>query len=151
MDRDEALLRESLTTLPRDSGVVVAREATHDAAYVTLRIPARWLFDTDSSSLNADAINAAPLLAMLKLMKRRRMLSAQIAVYTDSIGDTSANQSFSDARAKALLASLVNAGIAPARLQSQGAGPVNALASNTTPEGRSENRRIEVEFLRARN
>lgn len=146
MDRDEGLLRESLAGLPRDSGVVISR----DASYVTLRIPALELFEPDSSNLTTAAMNSAPVLATLKLLKRRRVLSAQIAVYTDSIGDAAVNQSFSDARAKALAASLVTAGIASARLQSQGAGSSHALGSNATPEGRCENRRIEIEFLRTK-
>jgi len=145
MDRDEALLREWLSVLPRDSGVVISR----DDAHVTLRFPAVSVFDPDSSSLNAEAMGAAPVLATLKLMQRRRALSAQIAVYTDSIGGASGNQSFSDARAKALTSSLISAGIAAPRLQSQGGGAGNALASNDTPEGRSENRRVEIAFQRA--
>jgi outer membrane protein OmpA-like peptidoglycan-associated protein len=146
MDRDEALLRQWLTALPRDSGVVMSR----DGAQLTLRFPTVSVFDPDSSSLNADAMNSAPLLATLKLMQQRRRLSAQIAVYTDSIGGASSNQGFSDARAKALTSSLISAGIAAPRLQSQGGGEGNALASNDTPEGRSENRRIEIAFRRAR-
>jgi hypothetical protein len=38
MDRDEALLRESLAALPRDSGVVISRDASsRDAAHSGLR------------------------------------------------------------------------------------------------------------------
>jgi chemotaxis protein MotB len=150
MDRDEVLLRESLRALPRDSGVAIARESTRDASYVTLRIPAVLVFEPDTSTLTADAINCAPLLATLKLMQRRRTLSAQLIVYTDGIGETSVNQSFSDARANALAASLITAGIPALRLQSQGAGSANALGSNATPEGRSANRRIEIEFRRTK-
>jgi outer membrane protein OmpA-like peptidoglycan-associated protein len=145
MDRDETLLREWLSALPRDSGVVIAREETH----VTLRFPAVSVFDPDSSSLSAEAMSTAPLLATLKLMQRRRALSAQIAVYTDSIGGAGTNQSFSDVRAKALASSLISAGIPAPRLQSQGGGAGNALAGNDTPEGRSDNRRVEIAFQRA--
>lgn len=143
--RDEALLREWLAALPRDSGVAIS----HDGAHVTLRFPAAMVFEPDSSSLKNDAMSSAPLAATLKLMKQRRRLSAQIVVYTDSIGGASANQVFSQARASALSAILSGAGIAAPRLHPLGAGPDNALASNTTPEGRSENRRVEVEFQRS--
>ena len=52
----------------------------------------------------------------------------------------------SDQRAQAISDALSAAGIAANRLQQRGAGATDAVASNQTPQGRMENRRIEIEF-----
>jgi len=142
LDRDQALLLVQLARLPDDSGVLVLR----DPERVILRIPARLLFDFDSAALKRDPVAAAALTAGVQLLKKRRRLRAQVLAYTDSIGGANANQSQSDQRAQAILDALGAAGIAAYRLQQHGAGATDAVASNQTPQGRFENRRIEIEF-----
>jgi outer membrane protein OmpA-like peptidoglycan-associated protein len=142
LDRAENLLRDSLKELPPDSAVAIVRDEDH----VTLRFSAWMVFESDSSALKMDARSSLPLSAAVRLLKRRHALSAQISVYTDNIGGDSANLSFSAARAKALCSTLVAAGIAGPRLHEHGAGASDALSSNSTPEGRTENRRVEIAF-----
>jgi outer membrane protein OmpA-like peptidoglycan-associated protein len=145
LDRTESLLREWLLELPADSGVVIERERDR----VLLRIPAALVFQPDSDSLQPDALDSMPLSATVRLLKQRRLLSARIMVYTDSIGGAGANSSFSKARAKTLCSALHSAGISTFRLRQRGGGQSHALASNATPEGRLENRRVEIAFQRA--
>jgi outer membrane protein OmpA-like peptidoglycan-associated protein len=145
MDRAQALLQLHLASLPEDSGVLVLRDPEH----LILRIPARLLFEPDSPSLKHDPSAAAPLAASLRLLKKYRRLQVQIVVYTDSIGEVSANQNLSDQRALAVYGALGVAGIARNRLQQHGAGAATMVAGNDTPQGRIENRRIEIEFGRA--
>ena len=145
LDRAQELLLVRLASLPEDSGVLILR----DPERVMLRIPARLLFEFDSANLKEDPAAAATLAASLQLLKKRRQLRAQILVYTDSIGGETANQSLSEQRAQAVYAALTAAGIAPNRLQHHGAGATTAVASNETPQGRIENRRVEIEFRRA--
>jgi outer membrane protein OmpA-like peptidoglycan-associated protein len=145
LDRAQALLQLQLASLPEDSGVLVLR----DQEQLTLRIPARLLFAADSPSLKRDAAAAAPLAASVQLLKKYRRLQAQIVVYTDRIGDVSANQDLSDRRAQAVYGALSAAGITPKRLRQHGAGAATMVAGNDTPQGRIENRRVEIEFQRA--
>jgi outer membrane protein OmpA-like peptidoglycan-associated protein len=142
LDRDQALLLVQLARLPDDSGVLVLR----DPESVILRIPARLLFEFDSAGLKRDPVASAALTAGVQLLKKRRRLRAQVVAYTDSIGGANANQSQSDQRAQAICDALGAAGIAASRLQQHGAGATDAVASNQTPQGRVENRRIEIEF-----
>ena len=142
LDRDQALLLVQLARLPDDSGVLVLR----DPERVILRIPTRLLFEFDSAALKRDPAAAAALAASVQLLKKRRRLQAQVVAYPDSIGAASANQSLSDERAQAICDALGAAGIAANRLQQHGAGAADAVASNQTPQGRVENRRIEIEF-----
>jgi outer membrane protein OmpA-like peptidoglycan-associated protein len=142
LDRDQAQLLVQLARLPDDSGVLVLREPER----VILRIPARLLFEFDSADLKRNPAATAALTASVQLLKKRRRLRAQVVAYTDSIGGASANQSRSDQRAQAISDALSAAGIAANRLQQRGAGATDAVASNQTPQGRMENRRIEIEF-----
>ncbi|HWW22117.1 MAG TPA: OmpA family protein [Steroidobacteraceae bacterium] len=145
LDHAESLLHDWLMDLPPNSAVAILRADDH----LTLRFSTSWVFEADGTALKADARRALPVSAALRLLKRRRMLGAQISVYTDSLGGESANQSFSAARAKALYDCFTAQGISAARLQQRGAGANDALASNGTPEGRIENRRVEIWFARA--
>src|SRR5450631_523123 len=88
LDRAQALLQLRLASLPEDSGVLVLR----DHEQLILRIPARLLFAADGASLKQDPAAAAPLAASIQVLRKHRRLQAQIVVYTDSIGEVSANQ-----------------------------------------------------------
>ncbi len=64
--------------------------------------------------------------------------------YTDSVGSDTYNQRLSQERADAVREALVADGVAAARLTARGFGEASPLASNTTAEGRAENRRVEI-------
>ncbi|MFI4868023.1 MAG: OmpA family protein [Steroidobacterales bacterium] len=145
LDRAQALLLVRLASLPEGSDVLILREPER----LTLRIPARLLFEFDSARLRQDPAAATPLAASVQVLRKHRRLHAQIMVYTDSIGGASVNQSQSDQRAQAISGALSAAGVASDRLQPHGAGAASPVASNDAPAGRIENRRIEIEFRRA--
>jgi len=63
--------------------------------------------------------------------------------YTDSKGDDNKNRELSLSRAKAVVAKLFQLGISLDRMNAIGMGESNPIASNSTPEGRAKNRRIE--------
>jgi outer membrane protein OmpA-like peptidoglycan-associated protein len=68
--------------------------------------------------------------------------------YTDNTGDAMKNVELSKARAESVKARLIASGVDAARLSTEGFGDANPTASNDTPEGRAENRRIEVTFMK---
>jgi outer membrane protein OmpA-like peptidoglycan-associated protein len=142
LDSAETLLRTQFAALPEGSGVLLLREPER----LTLRIPARALFAADSAQFGPQSAKALPWSAVIALLRRQRGLQAQIFVYTDSIGGASFNQSFSEQRAQALLAPLHAASIRPERVSAQGLGALAELDVNDTPEGREQNRRVEVVF-----
>jgi outer membrane protein OmpA-like peptidoglycan-associated protein len=79
-----------------------------------------------------------------KLLAERPELSARIEGHTDSVGSRALNQSLSQQRAEAVMAALVERGVDAARLTAEGIGPDRPIASNDTPAGRSQNRRVEI-------
>jgi len=71
--------------------------------------------------------------------------SVVVEGHTDSTGGDELNQVLSKERAQAVSAYLIaNNTIRPDKIYSKGYGPTRPLSSNTTPEGRAINRRIDV-------
>ncbi|HYP78036.1 MAG TPA: OmpA family protein [Polyangiaceae bacterium] len=64
--------------------------------------------------------------------------------YTDSVGSDTTNQKLSKDRAEAVRAYLVSKGVPADKITSVGKGEANPVASNDTPEGRANNRRVEI-------
>jgi outer membrane protein OmpA-like peptidoglycan-associated protein len=64
--------------------------------------------------------------------------------YTDSQGGASYNQDLSQRRAASVREYLISHGLASDRVTAQGLGPSSPIADNSTPEGRANNRRVEI-------
>jgi outer membrane protein OmpA-like peptidoglycan-associated protein len=64
--------------------------------------------------------------------------------YTDSRGSDSFNLDLSQRRAEAVREYLVGRGVVPDLIRAQGFGKARPIADNNTPEGRANNRRVEI-------
>ena len=72
----------------------------------------------------------------------------EVAGYTDTSGNTEANQKLSQLRADAVVDYLVKKlGVDASKLSAVGYGEANPIADNATPEGRTLNRRVELNKL----
>lgn len=103
------------------------------------------LFDSGQARLAPASTVAVARLS--GAMNRDTLLKAVIEGYTDSIGGAAANMDLSDRRAKAVQTALLNAGVRPEQLSTQGFGEANPVADNATAVGRQLNRRVEITFL----
>jgi outer membrane protein OmpA-like peptidoglycan-associated protein len=100
-------------------------------------------FDVDESDIRAESKPA--LDAIAELLKAQPGLSIFVVGHTDSTGALPHNLQLSTARAGAVVAALTrDYGIAAARLDAHGVGPLAPVAPNTTDEGRQQNRRVEL-------
>ena len=78
-------------------------------------------------------------------MKRIRRCGLSVEGHTDSDGTEDHNRELSKNRAKAVCDYLIQTyGIAGDRLESIGQGEANPIDTNDTPEGRANNRRVEL-------
>ena len=68
--------------------------------------------------------------------------------HTDSSGDEAKNKILSQNRANSVKEALMSYGISEGRLTAIGKGSMHPVADNATPEGRAQNRRIEVELIK---
>jgi outer membrane protein OmpA-like peptidoglycan-associated protein len=78
------------------------------------------------------------------LIKEDPLSKIVVEGHTDSQGGASYNQDLSQRRAQAVRDYLVSRGIASDRITAQGFGPSRAIADNASPEGRANNRRVEI-------
>jgi len=98
----------------------------------------------DTAKANIDAKDAAILDTVIPILEQNPSLRLEIQGYTDNKGSADYNQKLSEKRAKAVMDYFVKKGIDEGRLTAKGFGISNPAASNDTPEGRAENRRVEI-------
>jgi len=100
------------------------------------------LFATNQYTLKPDA--------QIKLAKVSGILDAypglkvQVEGYTDSTGTADYNQKLSEKRAMAVQGFLTEQGVPPENTSAQGYGEADPIADNSTSEGRSQNRRVQL-------
>jgi outer membrane protein OmpA-like peptidoglycan-associated protein len=100
------------------------------------------LFDTDSDRIKPDS--AATVRMIASGLQADSGSNFLIEGHTDSTGDAAHNLELSQRRAEAVKTVLVSQfGIDAARLTTLGLGASKPVASNATPQGRAENRRVE--------
>ncbi len=78
------------------------------------------------------------------LLKQDSSLRLGVNGHTDDSGSADHNRTLSSARAKSVVAALVAAGIASARLEAKGFGADRPVADNATEAGKARNRRVEL-------
>ena len=98
-------------------------------------------FDTNKSTLTANA--KANLDKLVPVFNQYPDTNIQIYGYTDSTGTAEYNLKLSDQRAASVKAYLIGKGLAAGRFVTTGMGIADPIATNDTPEGRSQNRRVE--------
>jgi outer membrane protein OmpA-like peptidoglycan-associated protein len=71
-------------------------------------------------------------------------LTLEVDGYTDNVGSDEFNQKLSEERADTVRDYLASQGVPATSITTKGFGKTNPIASNDTPEGRQENRRVEL-------
>jgi outer membrane protein OmpA-like peptidoglycan-associated protein len=100
------------------------------------------LFDTGSERLRPES---TPTLKEIgSMLSEHPELKLRIDGHTDDVGQAAANQTLSERRAAAVKAWLVAQGVDPKRLEARGFGQTKPATRNDTPEGRQNNRRVEL-------
>ena len=102
------------------------------------------LFDTGKATLKPGAsLELTRLATYLQANPDTKIL---IEGHTDSRGSDAYNEELSERRAQAVATELSARGVQAAQLQTAGRGKAYPVASNDTPEGRQQNRRVEIVF-----
>lgn len=100
------------------------------------------LFDTDSYSLKSDTRQNLSNLA--QTLKKYDDTNILIEGHTDNTGTDDHNLQLSDERAESVASFLEQQGVKNSRIETEGYGETQPVASNETTEGRQQNRRVEV-------
>jgi outer membrane protein OmpA-like peptidoglycan-associated protein len=103
------------------------------------------LFPYDSAELTSEA--RYNLRKLADSLQGEPGTDVMIVGHTDSDGSDSYNRELSERRGRSAEDSLVSFGVASSRLVSRGRGEAEPIASNDTPEGRQQNRRVELAIV----
>ncbi|HEV7783182.1 MAG TPA: OmpA family protein [Chitinophagaceae bacterium] len=86
----------------------------------------------------------ASLDQVVTIMNENPGLMIKVEAHTDNAGDDDKNMQLSKDRAEAVKTYLVNKGISPDRIATEGLGETTPIADNNTAAGRMKNRRVEI-------
>jgi outer membrane protein OmpA-like peptidoglycan-associated protein len=100
------------------------------------------LFDLNKTELKPRGMDSVRKLA--KFLNEYPERTVRIEGFTDSTGSSEYNQKLSENRANAVRDALEGMGISSDRVETQGYGEENPVASNDTSSGRQLNRRVEI-------
>ena len=103
-------------------------------------------FQTGKSQLTEQSFKI--LDEVVGLMKKEPTYKLSIAGHTDNVGNADANVKLSNERAKTVKDYLLSQGIKSNRFIAIGFGSARPVATNNTPEGKFENRRVEFALVR---
>ncbi len=102
------------------------------------------LFDSDSASLQPGAFDR--LRSLARTLNNYPKSDVIIKGHTDNLGDERYNLTLSEERADSVRDFLVAEGVASPRITAIGFGESMPMATNASPEGRQQNRRVEIEI-----
>jgi OOP family OmpA-OmpF porin len=101
-------------------------------------------FDTGKADLKPEG--QAKLGELAAKLKDVSFDSITVIGHTDNVGSEAANQRLSQRRANAVKQYLATHGIAAEKIKTTGRGMTSPVADNKTAQGRTRNRRVEVEI-----
>lgn len=137
MDVQETKLRQRL----ENTGVSVSR----DGENIILNMPGNITFETNKSDLKSSFVDV--LGSVAEVLKEYKSTMIEVAGHTDNTGSDSYNQLLSESRARSVSDELMRLGVQPVRIDTVGYGEARPVASNETPAGRQQNRRVELTLL----
>lgn len=116
---------------------VIHNEGDHT---ITVNFSSAVLFATDKSDLTETS--KATVRDLAKILKAYPDTDLQIQGHTDSQGADDYNMKLSEKRAGSVAEYLRAQAIASSRIVTKGFGETQPVATNATPEGRAQNRRV---------
>jgi len=135
-EREKAQLREQLRT---ELNTILETRETERGLVVNV---SDVLFDFDSANLKPGAREKVARIA--SILHSHPDLKIEVEGHTDSVGSDSYNQRLSERRAESVRTGLVQQGVSRDVVGTAGFGESRPVATNGTPSGRQQNRRVEI-------
>ncbi len=144
----ERLAKEKAERLAKEKAEAEARAKAEQAAREEAAFIAEYkdvfYFKTGKSLPEFSEQNEADLANLKNAMDKYPDIKICVTGHTDNTGKASSNLKLSKKRADNVKEMLVEKGISASRITSVGKGETEPIADNSTPEGRAQNRRIEI-------
>lgn len=134
--------KQAMEQATQGTGVDVSRTADNQ---LKLNIPADVSFDTGSSAIKPELRNV--LTQFAQGLKESPESRVRVIGHTDSTGSDAVNMPLSRDRASSVRNFLADRGVSSSRIETDGRGAQEPVASNDSNAGRAQNRRVEI-YLR---
>ena len=131
--------KREMEAATQGTGIGVSQTADNQ---LKLDIPSDISFDTGRSDIKSNFAQVLDRFA--GSLRDNQNTDVRIVGHTDNTGTDAINNPLSVARACSTRNYLTARGVAGSRIQVEGQGSYQPIASNTTAEGRSRNRRVEI-------
>lgn len=118
-----------------------------DGNALVINLPGGVTFASDSADISSGFYSVLNRIA--QSLNNYPETRIQVNGYTDSTGKDAHNQELSQRRANTVAQYLIVQGVSSSRIVANGFGSSNPIASNSTPDGRLQNRRVEIKILPA--
>ena len=138
MDQQKQELQEQLA----EKAQVETVEDQNGLKAIKVTFSSGILFTTKGTTLSTAA--KSDLTTFASSLINNPDTNVQIFGFTDDTGTMAVNTRVADGRAESVRNYLLNSGVAANRLTAQGIPMADYVASNATPEGRAQNRRVEI-------
>ncbi len=134
MDKQEEKLRQ------QTAGTGIGVERVGDQ--IALTMPSNITFDVNSATIKPSFFG--PLNDVASTLIEYPSTAVDIIGHASSDGDDAYNMTLSQKRAASVRDYLIGQGTQPVRLNAVGMGETQPIADNSTAEGRSANRRVQI-------
>lgn len=138
MDKQKAELQQELA----EKAQVETVQDQNGLQAIKVTFSSGILFPTNGTTLSPQA--QSDLSSFASSLINNPGTDVQIYGYTDDTGSLAVNTRVADGRADAVKNYLLHSGVAANRLAAEGVPMADYVSSNATPEGRAQNRRVEV-------
>lgn len=134
--------QQAQSQLQKERQDLASLRARQTARGLELTLASDLLFDTGSATLKPGA--TLQLSRLADFMRENPKARIIVEGYTDSTGTAAFNAQLSQARAQAVASALQMQGTSIDRIRPVGRGEDYPVASNATPAGRQQNRRVDI-------
>ncbi len=139
MDRQQQEMEQRLAEEQRSKEIEIQR-VREDT--LKLNLSSEVSFDVGKADIKPAFYGALDKLA--SVIAQYDQTTVSVVGHTDSTGSDSFNQQLSERRASSVGGYLIQRGVSSSRITTSGRGEMEPRADNSTPQGREQNRRVEV-------
>jgi len=138
MDKQEQELQQAIAASE-------AASLKREQDMLILTFKADFMFDVDSAEVKPGFQSEIERVAAV--LNRYPETNIRIEGHTDSTGTEEYNQKLSERRAESVKNELLAQNVLAGRLQTVGYGETRPIATNETPGGRQQNRRVQIVII----
>ncbi len=139
MDKQQTEFEQELANERAQHQIEIERQQNE---ILKLTMSSEVSFDFNSAHIKSTF--KSPLNKIADIMSRYPQTQILVVGHTDNVGSEQYNSELSLRRANAVADYLIMRGVNTSRMRTEGHGEMEPIASNDTPEGRAQNRRVEI-------